>query len=137
MLRVGRCSFHLECLAFSRVGLGDTLWPVRTFGRKQVVSSRHSVTGGRCVMRARLVLWRSGSSGMGASAVDRKSKFWGCYPSLRTLTHSIHMYAVLDSLPANVRSSPITCVSGREKIVGAALTLLTPSVVVRQQQQFE
>ena len=57
-----RCSleFHLECLAFSRVGSGDTLWPVRTLERRQVVSSRHSATSGRHVMRARLVFWRSG-----------------------------------------------------------------------------
>ena len=45
---VGRCrlrcslQFRLECLAFCRVGSEDTLWLVRTLGRKQVVSSRHS-----------------------------------------------------------------------------------------------
>ena len=38
-------------------------------GRRQVVSSRHSETTGRRVMRARLVFWKSGASGMGANAV--------------------------------------------------------------------
>ena len=28
--------FHLECFAFCRVGSGDALWSVRTFGRRQV-----------------------------------------------------------------------------------------------------
>ena len=54
------------------VGSGDTWWPVATLGRRQVVSSRHSTTDGHRVMRARLVFWRSGASGMGANAVDKK-----------------------------------------------------------------
>ena len=54
----------MSCL--SRVGSGDTLWPVKTLGRRQVVSSWHSATSGRRVMRARIVFWRSGASGMGA-----------------------------------------------------------------------
>ena len=33
----------------------------------------------RHVMRARLVFWRSGASGMGANAVDKKSTFWGVF----------------------------------------------------------
>ena len=56
--------------------VGDTLWPVRTMGRRQVVSSRHSAASGSRVMRARLVFWRSGASGMGANAVDGKSTFF-------------------------------------------------------------
>ena len=89
-----RCSlqFHLECLALCRVGSGETLWPVGTLGRRQVVSSRPSDTGGHRVTRARLVFWRSGASGIGVSAVDRTSTFWGvftvsarpCWPPLRT-----------------------------------------------------
>ena len=37
--------------------------------------SLHSATGGRRAMRARLVFWMSGASGMGAHAVDKKSTF--------------------------------------------------------------
>ena len=48
-----------------RVGEWEFLWPVRTLGRRQVVSSRHSDTSGRRVMRARLVFRRSGASGIG------------------------------------------------------------------------
>ena len=55
----------MECLAFCRVGSGDALWPFRMLGSRQVVSSRYSATSGRRVMRARLVFWRSGASGMG------------------------------------------------------------------------
>ena len=75
-----RCSlqFHFECIVFCRAGSGDTLWPVRTLERRQVVSSRHPATSGRRVIRARLVLWRSGASGMGAYAVDKKSTFFWC-----------------------------------------------------------
>ena len=75
-----RCSlqFNLGVLAFCRVGSGDTLWPVRTLACRQVVSSRHSATSGRRVIRARLVFWRSGASGMGANAVDNKDMF-GCF----------------------------------------------------------
>ena len=58
-------------------GQGDTLWPIGTLGPRQVVSSRQSATGVRCVMRARLVFWRSGASGRSANAVDRKSTFFG------------------------------------------------------------
>ena len=47
-----------------------------TLGRRQVVSSRHSDTSGRCVMRALLVFWGSGAGGMGANAVHKKSKFF-------------------------------------------------------------
>ena len=57
--------------------------PVGTLGRKQVVSSRHSDTGGRRVMRARLVFWGSGASGTGANAVDRKSIFFWCFQNKR------------------------------------------------------
>ena len=64
-----RCS--LQCLAFCRVGSGDTLWPVRTLVRRQVVSSRHSDAGGRRVMRARLEFWESGACGMGANQNKR------------------------------------------------------------------
>ena len=41
------------------------------------VSSRHPDTSGRRVMSARFVFWRSGASGMGANAVDKKSTFFG------------------------------------------------------------
>ena len=52
---------------------GNTLWPVGTLGSQQHVSTRHSATSGRRVMRARVVFWRSGASGMGANAVEGKS----------------------------------------------------------------
>ena len=55
------------------------MWPVGTLGRRQAVSSRHSDTGGRRVMLARLVFWMSGASGMGANAVDRKPTFFGVF----------------------------------------------------------
>ena len=50
-----RCSlwFHLICHTFCSVGSGDTLWPSRTLERRQVVSTQHSPTSGRRVMRAR------------------------------------------------------------------------------------
>ena len=60
-----RCSQSSWSLLLSVVsGRGDTWWPGSTLGRKQV-SSWHSATSGRRVMRARLVFWRSGASGMG------------------------------------------------------------------------
>ena len=62
--------------------VGGTLWPVRTLGRRQVASSRHSATSGRRVMRARLVFWRSGPGGMNANAVDTKSAFL-CFENKR------------------------------------------------------
>ena len=60
----------------------------------EVLSSRHSATSGRRVIRARLVFWRSGASGVGASAVHKKSTFFGvvkisvhpCEPPFRAST---------------------------------------------------
>ena len=60
----------VSCSLSCRVGGTDTLWPVRALGRRPVVPSRHSAASGRRGMRARLVCWRSGASGMGANAVD-------------------------------------------------------------------
>ena len=61
------CSSHVsgrltsvEVFAAVPLGVSCTLLPVRTWERKQVVSSRHSDTGGRRVMRARLVFWVMG-----------------------------------------------------------------------------
>ena len=54
-----------------------TLWLVGALVRRKVVSSLHSDTGGRRVMRASLVFWRLGASGMGANAVHKKSTFFG------------------------------------------------------------
>ena len=42
-----------------------------------VVSGRGILCGR--VIRARLVFWRSGASGMGANAVERKSTFFWCF----------------------------------------------------------
>ena len=53
--------------------------PVLALGRRLIVSSRHSAAGGRRVMRARVVLWRSGASATGANAVDRKTTLLGCF----------------------------------------------------------
>ena len=39
----------------------------------QAGCSRQLATGGRRVIRARLVFWKSGAKGMGANAVERKS----------------------------------------------------------------
>ena len=36
----------------------------------------HSDKSGRRVIRARLVFWKSGASGMGANAIDKKSTFF-------------------------------------------------------------
>ena len=52
-LFIARFWFDLKCLALRRVGSGDTLWPVGTLERRQVVSTQHSATGSRRVMRAR------------------------------------------------------------------------------------
>ena len=60
-------------------GRGILVWPVGTLGRGQVLSSRHSATSGRRVMRARLVFWRSVASGMGACAVHKKSTLFGVF----------------------------------------------------------
>ena len=51
----------------------------RTLEHKQVVSSRHLATSDHRVVRARLVFWRSGASGMGTHAVDKKSAFDGVF----------------------------------------------------------
>ena len=47
----------------------------------KVASASHALTvsGGRRVMRARLVFWKSGASGMGANAVDKTSTFYGVF----------------------------------------------------------
>ena len=63
-----RCRSIWSVSAFCRVGSGDTVWPVGTLERRQVVSSQHSAAGGRRVTRASLVFWRSGASDMGANA---------------------------------------------------------------------
>ena len=49
----------VEVFAVAPLGVSCflSLWPVRTLGRRQVVASRHSATGARRVMRARLVFW--------------------------------------------------------------------------------
>ena len=45
----------------------------------------HSATGGRRVMRAHLVFWRSGVSGMGAHPVNKKSTIEGVLKNKRAL----------------------------------------------------
>ena len=89
-----RCSSTWNVLISVMLGRGDTLLPVGTLGRRQVDPSRNSDTGGRCVMHARLVFWGPAASGMGTTAVDRKSSVLGvfemsartCLPPLRALT---------------------------------------------------
>ena len=80
------------------------MWPVKPLGRRQVVSSRHSDTGGRRVMRVRLVFWGSGASGTGANAVDKKSTFLcvfkssrPCQPPCRALTGVGGIISLLDA----------------------------------------
>ena len=51
------CSSAWSVLLSVVLGRGILLWPVGTLGRRQVVSSRHSATGRRRVMRARLMFW--------------------------------------------------------------------------------
>ena len=61
----------VSCFVSCRVGSGGYFCgPLERWGAGQVVSSRHSAAGGRRAMRARLVFWRSGASGMGANAVS-------------------------------------------------------------------
>ena len=69
--RVGR-----YCVACQNVG-------ARAGSFIEVLSSRHSATSGRRVIRARLVFWRSGASGVGASAVHKKSTFFWCCQNKR------------------------------------------------------
>ena len=56
-----RCSSTWSVLLSVVSGREVLCDPLERWGRRQVVSSRHSATGGRRVMRARLVFWRSGS----------------------------------------------------------------------------
>ena len=68
----------VSCCLSCRDVSEDTLWQVSTLERRQVAPPRHSTTSVRRVVHARLVLWRSGASGMGANAVDKQSPCFQC-----------------------------------------------------------
>ena len=74
-----KCSLqsYLKCVAFCRV------WVWRYFVASQNVGGRHSAAGSRRVVRA-LLFWRSGASGMGAKAVNKKST---CFGVMKTSAH--------------------------------------------------
>ena len=70
---------------FLSCGVGGYFVPILALGRRLIVSSRHSAAGGRRVMRARVVLWRSGASGTDANAVDKKTTLLECFQKKKAL----------------------------------------------------
>ena len=64
-------------------GSKDTLWSVGTLGRRHVVSSRYSATGGRRVILARLVFWRSGAGGKGCKCSCHEIGMFWCFQNER------------------------------------------------------